>query len=113
MFEIWIKLVFLLKIIQKEKKKLTKISLSVFVPKHYSVNLPSIIFIYIKGCFTLFYLQYCNLPQTQQYRRAVTYLEAVSKWIFAANVLVIYKKRQSVYLGVAERGRKRRAVQYE
>lgn len=31
--------------------------------------------------------------------------ETVSKWIFIANMLVIYKKRQSVYLGG---GRKRR-----
>lgn len=39
--------------------------------------------------------------------------ETVSKWIFIANMLVIYKKRQSVYLGEAERDRKRRGRQYE
>ncbi len=36
--------------------------------------------------------------------RILRFLETVSKWIFIANMLVIYKKRQSVYLGVAERG---------
>lgn len=37
--------------------------------------------------------------------RTLSFSETVSEWILIANVLVIYKKRQSVYLGVAERGR--------